>query len=351
MLFSATLDHGVDEVVDEFLNDPKVHSVDEVTSAVDLMTHHVFLTTRNDKPALVRKLASGAGRRILFTRTKFQAQKLAKSLTQQGIPAAELHGNLNQNQRDRNLQAFESGSVNVLVATDVAARGIDVSGVELVVQVEPPDDPKSFLHRSGRTARAGKAGDVITVITPDQRRYARKLLHQAGIDVKPLEVKPDSPQVLELVGTPAEPVEGWTLPPLKRAERQGTPGKSRNRRRGRRGRRGEDRGRSVNRGAHAARRAASVRVPNVRRTAATASGSSSPRSSVSSRSGSSAMYAVCATTTQRSMTPNGAVMAYRLARCRRSTRSRARASAITRTAPSASSARSSVWCATSATKP
>ena len=239
MLFSATLDHGVDEVVDEFLNDPKVHSVDEVTSAVDLMTHHVFLTTRNDKPALVRKLASGAGRRILFTRTKFQAQKLAKSLTQQGIPAAELHGNLNQNQRDRNLQAFESGSVNVLVATDVAARGIDVSGVELVVQVEPPDDPKSFLHRSGRTARAGKAGDVITVITPDQRRYARKLLHQAGIDVKPLEVKPDSPQVLELVGTPAEPVEGWTLPPLKRAERQGAPGKSRNRRRGRRG---EDRG-------------------------------------------------------------------------------------------------------------
>ena len=323
MLFSATLD----EVVDEFLNDPKVHSVDEVTSAVDLMTHHVFLTTRNDKPALVRKLASGSGRRILFTRTKFQAQKLAKSLTQQGIPAAELHGNLNQNQRDRNLQAFESGSVNVLVATDVAARGIDVSGVELVVQVDPPDDPKSFLHRSGRTARAGKAGDVITVITPDQRRYARKLLHHAGIDVKPLEVKPDSPQVLELVGTPAEPVEGWTLPPLKRV------------------------GRSVNRVAHAARRAASVRVPNVRRTAATASGSSSPRSSVSSRSGSSAMYAVCATTTQRSMTPNGAVMAYRLARCRRSTRSRARASAITRTAPSASSARSIVWCATSATKP
>ncbi len=127
----------------------------------------------------------------------------------------------------------------MLVATDVAARGIDVSGVELVVQVDPPDDPKSFLHRSGRTARAGKAGDVITVITPDQRRYARKLLHQAGIDVKPLEVKPDSPQVLELVGTPAEPVEGWTLPPLKRAERQGAPGKSRNRRRGRRG---EDRG-------------------------------------------------------------------------------------------------------------
>ena len=126
------------------------------------MTHHVFETTRGDKHELVRMLASGEGRRILFTRTKFQAKKLAKNLTQNGIPAAELHGNLNQNQRDRNLAAFDSGDVRVMVATDVAARGIDVGGVELVVQVEPPADPKSFVHRSGRTARAGKAGDVVT---------------------------------------------------------------------------------------------------------------------------------------------------------------------------------------------
>ena len=118
MLFSATLDHGVDEVVSEFLHDPKVHSVDEVTSNVDSMTHHLFLVSRNDKAAVVRELASGRGRRILFTRTKFQAKKLAHTLTQSGIPAAELHGNLSQHQRDRNLQVFESGQVNVLVATD-----------------------------------------------------------------------------------------------------------------------------------------------------------------------------------------------------------------------------------------
>lgn len=166
MLFSATLDHGVDEVVNTFLHDPKVHEVDSATAEPDLMTHHVFETTRGDKHELVRTLASGTGRRILFTRTKFQAKKLAKNLTQNGIPAAELHGNLSQNQRDRNLAAFDSGDVRVMVATDVAARGIDVGGVELVVQVEPPADPKSFVHRSGRTARAGKAGDVVTLVLP-----------------------------------------------------------------------------------------------------------------------------------------------------------------------------------------
>ena len=211
MLFSATLDHGVDEVVNTFLHDPKVHEVDSATAEPDLMTHHVFETTRGDKHELVRTLASGEGRRILFTRTKFQAKKLAKNLTQNGIPAAELHGNLNQNQRDRNLAAFDSGDVRVMVATDVAARGIDVGGVELVVQVEPPADPKSFVHRSGRTARAGKAGDVVTIVLPEQRRETRRLLSQAGIKTKPVEVTHDSPEVLELVGERAERVDGWTL--------------------------------------------------------------------------------------------------------------------------------------------
>lgn len=211
MLFSATLDHGVDEVVNTFLSDPKVHSVDSATAAVDEMTHHVFETTQAERAELVRTLASGSGRRILFTRTKFQTQKLAKDLTKRGIPAAELHGNLSQNQRDRNLAAFESGDVNVMVATDVAARGIDVSGVELVVQVEPPEDSKSFLHRSGRTARAGKSGDVVTIVLPNQRRRTRRLLHEAGLKIKPIEVTHDSPEVLELVGEVAEPVFGWTL--------------------------------------------------------------------------------------------------------------------------------------------
>ncbi|WP_420838141.1 DEAD/DEAH box helicase [Bifidobacterium felsineum] len=211
MLFSATLDHGVDTVVEEFLKDPKVHSVDEANAEPDLMTHHVFETTRADKHELVRTLASGAGQRILFTRTKFQTKKLAKNLTQNGIPAAELHGNLNQNQRDRNLAAFESGDVHVMVATDVAARGIDVSGVELVVQVEPPEDPKAFLHRSGRTARAGRSGDVVTIVLPEQRRQTRRMLREAGITVKPVEVTHESPEVLELVGERAPIVNDWNL--------------------------------------------------------------------------------------------------------------------------------------------
>ncbi|MBL3898588.1 DEAD/DEAH box helicase [Bifidobacterium longum subsp. suis] len=226
MLFSATLDHGVDEVVNTFLHDPKVHEVDSSTTEPDLMTHHVFETTRGDKHELVRVLASGEGRRILFTRTKFQAKKLAKNLTQNGIPAAELHGNLNQNQRDRNLAAFDSGDVRVMVATDVAARGIDVGGVELVVQVEPPADPKSFVHRSGRTARAGKAGDVVTLVLPEQRREARRLLNQAGIKTKMIEVTHDSPEVLELVGDRAERVDGWSL---DKSQPVGNPRKGKNR--------------------------------------------------------------------------------------------------------------------------
>ena len=226
MLFSATLDHGVDEVVNTFLHDPKVHEVDSATAEPDLMTHHVFETTRGDKHELVRMLASGEGRRILFTRTKFQAKKLAKNLTQNGIPAAELHGNLNQNQRDRNLAAFDSGDVRVMVATDVAARGIDVGGVELVVQVEPPADPKSFVHRSGRTARAGKAGDVVTLVLPEQRRETRRLLNQAGIKTKMIEVTHDSPEVLELVGDRVERVDGWSL---DKSQPVGNPRKGKNR--------------------------------------------------------------------------------------------------------------------------
>ena len=225
MLFSATLDHGVDEVVNTFLHDPKVHEVDSATAEPDLMTHHVFETTRGDKHELVRTLASGTGRRILFARTKFQAKKLAKNLTQNGIPAAELHGNLSQNQRDRNLAAFDSGDVRVMVATDVAARGIDVGGVELVVQVEPPADPKSFVHRSGRTARAGKAGDVVTLVLPEQRRETRRLLNQAGIKTKMIEVTHDSPEVLELVGDRAERVNGWSL---DKSQPVGNPRKGKN---------------------------------------------------------------------------------------------------------------------------
>src|SRR5699024_7289289 len=155
MLFSATLDNGVDKLVRRYLADPVTHSVDEATSPVATMSHHVFEVSPTDKPAVVQHLASGLGRRILFTRTKHHAKKLARKLTASGIPAVDLHGNLSQNARDRNLAAFSTGGVRVLVATDVAARGVHVDEVELVVHVDPPVEHKAYLHRSGRTARAG----------------------------------------------------------------------------------------------------------------------------------------------------------------------------------------------------
>ncbi|MBX7451539.1 DEAD/DEAH box helicase [Mycolicibacterium sp. 3033] len=201
LLFSATLDNGVDKLVRRFLSDPVVHSVDEVSAPPAAMTHHVFhVGGVQAKKELVHLLASGTGRRILFMRTKHQARKLAKQLTESGVPSVDLHGNLSQPARDRNLAAFSSGSARVLVATDIAARGVHVDGVELVVHVDPPMEHKAYLHRSGRTARAGSDGDVVTVVLPEQRRDTQHLLRKAGISVRPQEVTAESAQVQALVG-------------------------------------------------------------------------------------------------------------------------------------------------------
>ncbi|WP_040815856.1 DEAD/DEAH box helicase [Nocardia concava] len=201
LLFSATLDNGVNKLVKRFLPNAVLHSVDDANSPVADMTHHVFeVSSAETKRAVVHRLASGTGRRILFTRTKHQARKLAKQLTTSGIPAVDLHGNLNQPARDRNLATFASGAAKVLVATDVAARGVHVDGVELVVHVDPPAEHKAYLHRSGRTARAGNAGDVITLVMPDQRGDLAALMRKAKIDVTPQRVTADSPAVIELVG-------------------------------------------------------------------------------------------------------------------------------------------------------
>jgi len=205
LLFSATLDNGVDRLVKRYLRDEILHSVDEATSHVSAMTHHVFaVESTAGKDAVVRTLARGAGRRILFMRTKHQAKKLAKKLTEGGIPAVDLHGNLSQNARDRNLAAFHGGSVRVLVATDVAARGVHIDDVELVVHVDPPVEHKAYLHRSGRTARAGSAGDVVTIALPEQHRDLRDLLRKAAIRVEFEKVTDASPQVAALVGDPVE---------------------------------------------------------------------------------------------------------------------------------------------------
>ncbi|MDR6971536.1 superfamily II DNA/RNA helicase [Leifsonia shinshuensis] len=201
LLFSATLDNGVDKLVTRFLHSPVLHSVDDETSPVEAMTHHVLqVDTPDEKKALVEALASGTSRRILFTRTKHQAKKLAKQLTASGIPAVDLHGNLAQGARDRNLAAFGEGSVRVLVATDVAARGVHVDNVELVVHVDPPAEHKAYLHRSGRTARAGSAGDVVTVMLTAQSDDVKTLLRKAAIQVSPQRVTATSAAVTSLVG-------------------------------------------------------------------------------------------------------------------------------------------------------
>jgi superfamily II DNA/RNA helicase len=201
LLFSATLDNGVDKIVRRFLHNEVLHSVDEATSHVSAMTHHVFEVDGVDaKKDLVQKLASGTGRRILFMRTKHHAKKLAKQLTDSGIPSVDLHGNLSQVARDRNLAAFAAGDVKVLVATDVAARGVHVDDIELVIHVDPPAEHKAYLHRSGRTARAGSAGDVVTVMLPMQKKDTEQLLRKAAIKVTPQRVTADSPAVNALVG-------------------------------------------------------------------------------------------------------------------------------------------------------
>lgn len=206
MLFSATLDNGVDKIVQRYLSNPVVHSVDSSQAAVDTMDHHVFMVDADSKKDLVLELASGTGRRIMFMRTKHHAKKMAVWLSKSGVPAVDLHGNLSQNARDRNLAAFSGGDARVLVATDVAARGVHVDGVELVVHIDPPSEHKAYLHRSGRTARAGSSGTVVTIATPDQQGDVKSLLRAAGIKVPLERVTPQAASVAAVRGAKAEPV-------------------------------------------------------------------------------------------------------------------------------------------------
>ncbi|MBT8160640.1 MULTISPECIES: DEAD/DEAH box helicase [Arthrobacter] len=219
LLFSATLDNGVDKLVNRYLSNPLTHSVDDPQAAVTTMEHHVLVVNdQTVKKQLIVELASGAGRRVLFMRTKHHARKLAKTLTDCGIPAVDLHGNLSQNARDRNLAEFSSGEVRVLVATDVAARGVHVDDVELVIHVDPPTEHKAYLHRSGRTARAGSDGTVVTLTLPDQQSDVKKLMKAAGVDVTFERVTANSPLVAELVGEVADKVDPRTRAALLAAK-------------------------------------------------------------------------------------------------------------------------------------
>src|SRR5699024_9807327 len=181
MMFSATLDNGVQKLVDRFLSSPVTHSADPATSPVGTMEHHVLDVEVAARFDVLKDLAAAPGRTIMFTRTKYGAKNLARKLAARGVTAVDLRGNLSQGARTRNLEAFSTGRDATLVCTDIAARGIHVDEVALVVHADPPVEHKAYLHRSGRTARAGESGTVITVQTPDQKRDVSDLMRKAGI--------------------------------------------------------------------------------------------------------------------------------------------------------------------------
>ena len=182
LLFSDTLDKAIDVLVKRFLHSPKVHEADSAQSPVSKMDHHVLHVARENRISVLVDLTSAPGRTVVFTRTKHGAKALARQLNKSGVPSVDLHGNLSQNARTRNMEMFHSGKATTLVATDIAARGIHVDDVALVVHADPPTEHKAYLHRSGRTARAGAAGTVITLMTDDQVRDVRQLTRAAGIN-------------------------------------------------------------------------------------------------------------------------------------------------------------------------
>jgi superfamily II DNA/RNA helicase len=234
MLFSATLDAGVDVLVKRYLHDPVTHSVDSARSPVSAMDHHVLHVSASDRVPVLVDLTAAPGRTIVFTRTKHGAKQLTRKLIAAGVPAVELHGNLAQNARTRNLAAFSDGTATTLVATDIAARGIHVDDVGLVVHADPPIEHKAYLHRSGRTARAGAAGTVITLMTDDQVADVRDLTRKAGITPTTTRLSLGHPLLLTLAPgervyvfpTPAEAAALKASAAAGNAERQrqGRPG-------------------------------------------------------------------------------------------------------------------------------
>jgi superfamily II DNA/RNA helicase len=198
MLFSATLDGGVDVLVKRFLHTPVTHHVDSAAEAPVEMSHHVLHVRHDDRFPVLVDLVAAPGRSLVFTRTKRRAKTLTRQLVAAGVPAVELHGNLAQNARDRNLSAFSDGSAQTLVATDIAARGIHVDDVALVIHADPPMEHKAYLHRSGRTARAGAQGTVVTLMTDDQQSDVRDLTRKAGIRPTTTKARPGDKVLADL---------------------------------------------------------------------------------------------------------------------------------------------------------
>jgi len=200
LLFSATLDRNIDRLVRRFLDDPVTHSVDPSAGAVSTMEHHLLHVQDADKRETVTRIAAREGRVIMFVHTKRGVDRLVKHLLASGVRAAGLHGGKTQPQRTRTLEQFRQGQVNALVATNVAARGIHIDGLDLVVNVDPPADHKDYLHRGGRTARAGESGTVVTLVLSEQRRETSRLMAAAGITPQTSKVTPGSQELAQITG-------------------------------------------------------------------------------------------------------------------------------------------------------
>ncbi|MEV0490408.1 DEAD/DEAH box helicase [Streptomyces atratus] len=201
MLFSATLDKNIDRLVKMFLTDPVVHSVDPSAGAVTTMEHHVLhVADETDKKAIATRIAARDGRVIMFVDTKRAADRFAKRLLASGVRAAALHGGRSQPQRNRTLDQFKNGQVTALVATNVAARGIHVDDLDLVVNVDPPTDHKDYLHRGGRTARAGESGSVVTLVLPEEKREMTRLMADAGIAPRTTRIKSSDEELTRITG-------------------------------------------------------------------------------------------------------------------------------------------------------
>ncbi|MEU9252438.1 DEAD/DEAH box helicase [Streptomyces sp. NPDC048270] len=201
MLFSATLDKNIDKLVKMFLHDPVGHSVDPSAGAVTTMEHHVlYVLDETDKKAVATRIAARDGRVIMFVDTKRGVDRMVKKLLADGVRASGLHGGRSQPQRNRTLDWFKTGEVTALVATNVAARGIHIDDLDLVVNVDPPTDHKDYLHRGGRTARAGESGSVVTLVLPDQRRDMTRLMSDAGISPRTAQIKSSDEELARLTG-------------------------------------------------------------------------------------------------------------------------------------------------------
>lgn len=221
LLLSATLDRGVDRLVREYLREPVVHAVAPATSPVEAMDHRVFTVHADEKVAVAAEIAARPARTLIFVRTKHGADRLAKRLEQAGVQAAAIHGNLSQNARQRAIDGFTAGAPRVLVATDVAARGLHVDDVDLVVHFDLPNDHKDYLHRSGRTARAGASGTVVAFAEPGQARAVAQLHRHAAVSATVVAVHAGHPCVREIAES-GEPVVVTPVP----AARVGTKGRN-----------------------------------------------------------------------------------------------------------------------------